>query len=115
MSEILFVIQYKVLKHIMLSGTTAATWCSRLFISFRQQYFTFSASGEKASASADAIDQNQTAQNVQSDLDLCCLLVKTDICTIICSRLYIKYLKEVGLTYMATGGSVLTNFATYSV
>ena len=46
---------------------------------------TLSAPWEKSWSLADGIDQDQTAQNMQSDLDLCCLLVKSEICgTIIC-------------------------------
>ena len=37
---------------------------------------TLSASWAKSWSFADNIDQDQTAQNVQSDLDLCCPLVK---------------------------------------
>ena len=49
---------------------------------------TLSAPSAKSWSFADGIDQDQTAQNVQSDLDLCRPLVKSDICgTIICGTL----------------------------
>ena len=41
---------------------------------------------------ADGIDQDQTAQNVQSDLYLCRPVVRSDICgTIICGTLWILF------------------------
>ena len=54
---------------------------------------TLSAPWEAKSWSlADGIDQDQTAQNMQSDLDLCRPLLKSDICgTIICGALWILF------------------------
>ena len=49
---------------------------------------TLSALWAKSWSFADGIDQDQTAQNVQSDLDLCRSLVKSDIRgTTICGTL----------------------------
>ena len=49
------------------------------------RYLTVSAPWAQSWSFADVIDQDQTAQNVPSDLDLCRPLVKSDICgTIIC-------------------------------
>ena len=53
---------------------------------------TFSASWAKSWSFADGLDQDHTAQNVQSNLDLCRPLVKSDICgTIICGTLWILF------------------------
>ena len=50
--------------------------------------YPFSASWAKPWAFAESIDQDQTAQNVQSDLDLCCLHVKSNLCDkILCGTL----------------------------
>ena len=51
-----------------------------------------SAPWAKSWSFADGIDQDHTAQNMQSDLDLSPPLIKSDICgTIICGTLWILY------------------------
>ena len=53
---------------------------------------TLSAPWAESWSFADGIDQDQTAQNVQSDLDLRRPLVESDICgTIICGTLWILF------------------------
>ena len=60
---------------------------------------TLSAPWAKIVIFADGKDQDQTAQNVQSDLNLCRPVVKSDICgTIICRTLWILFtVVEIGL------------------
>ena len=58
----------------------------------RLNHLTPSAVWSKPWSFAAGIDQDQTAQNVQSDLDLRRPLVKSDICdTVICGTLWILF------------------------
>ena len=56
-------------------------------------HLTLSAPWAKSWSLVDGINQDQTAQNEQSDLDLCHPLVESDICsTIICGTLWILFI-----------------------
>ena len=72
---------------------------------YHEDELTLSAPWAKSWSFAGGIDQDQTAENVQSDLDQCRPLVKSNIYgTIICGGLCGSYLlssKEVGLKYLA--------------
>ena len=63
------------------------------FDSFSEQTLTLSAQWAKSWSFADGVDQDQTAQNVKSDFDLCLPLVKSAIFgTIICGTIWILFI-----------------------